>query len=226
MTRSLAKTIMMLLATTPLVACGGGTGTNSVSTGLPAATAGPPPAGFGGGTSTAPPPTGFGGNTSTGTPATPAASYKTYDQLTGDQSFQASSEGIDTRKPFTDRGAIYSPDIIDYSAATNTYTLTYTSVGKETFLNGNDPVAGTTFNIKEFGAPGTFNYTRYAEYSRNRISNTDIGLAVIGVPTLGTDQPAGVARFPVFSFRGHCGTAGGRHLRSVRSRQLLLRHDR
>jgi hypothetical protein len=189
MGRSLAKAILILVSTTSLAACGGGTGTNSVSAGWSPVS---------GGTSTG----GFGGTT-TGT-TTNGDQYKTYDQLVGDQTFVGSfastqSQGLPRYQGATGGGS----NSITYTAATNSYTVQYFGYAPETFRLGYDAAARKTFAVEQFGAPGTLLYTRYLQLSRDSDNNDEIVRATFGVPTRSTDKPLGTATYKQVGFVGN-----------------------
>jgi hypothetical protein len=188
MTRSLAKIISVLVSTTLLAACGGGSGTLMSAGSSFVSGAGP---------------TGSSGSAGPGTtPATDA--YKTYDELAGDQSFVGSFASTQSKGLPRYQGALGGgSNSITYTAATNSYTVQYFGYAPEAFRIGYDPVAGKTLTIEQFGAPGTLRYTRFLQLSRDKDFNDDIVRATFGVPTRTNDTPLGKATYKQVGFVGN-----------------------
>lgn len=178
---------LVLALATPLAACAGGSGDTLVASGGSI-------------------PTGGGGAPGAPAPGAPAPSaplrYLTFDQLTGDQTFETSfASGETAGAPFY-QGASSVGGTIAYSAATNTYTVDYYGFPLETYKPGRDNLAGTTFNFEKIS--DELLYTRVASWSQDRVNDREVHRGAFGVSTRRGDvPPGGTASYRQLGFFGN-----------------------
>ncbi len=203
-----AKTIMILLSTTALAACGGA-GTDSPSTvsgggfvtggggtgvGGTVDTGSGRSGGTGGGS------TGGGVTGGGGTGGGGGGTYPTMASLTGDQAFTASSGEIVLKDTARLDRVDYAGfgEAVEYTAATNTYTLD--GIGREWADFTTDPTA-IRRRITVTDAGGELAYSRMSRWDHGDTTGR-VGFITYGLMTRDEDTPSGSISYRQVGFHG------------------------
>jgi len=196
----LAKTIMILLSTTPLAACGGA-GTDAPST---VSTGGFATGSFGTGGGG----TGFGGTGGGGTGGggtggggtSGGGTYPTVASLTGDQALHASTGEI-VLKDTAQRDRVDYRQLgenVQYTAATNTYTLRGVATEFAGFTT--DPTAIRS-RVTVNDAGGELAYSRMSRWDHGDSAGR-VGFVTYGLTTRNEDTPSGSISYRQVGFHG------------------------